>query len=692
MAQSEQKRREKGVPGGRSKTHSPTFGTGPKSWWMIFIPALCAVWAYHGALDGKFVFDDVPSVTDNSSLLTVGGFWDAAFGDKQSPISNRPVVCLTLALNYWWGGLEPRGYHVFSLAVHALNSILLVLVLRRTLIAPNLGGAYAPAQATWMATAIAAVWAVHPLGVDSVTYVTQRTTLVMSFFILLTLYGTLRSATDAERPTFWKWFTVAMCALALMSKEEAAALPILVILFDRAFLYDSFESSFSKRGGLYGALAATWLLLIACVIAGPKNPTVGFNTVPRLNALEWLMTQSRVLVQYLRLTIWPSPLIATYDWPFVRNPGDVVGYGIAILLLLGGTGLLWVFRPPWAWLGAMFFLLLAPTSSIMPIVSEAIAERRMYLPMLALVIPAMLGVMWVGERISRAMFGPSPLRGAWLVVPLAVLVYFESAETARYARVFDNDMTLWTDVASKNELKNRSFLAGSILLGCAKPWLDQGRYDKAIPLLEEAVECEAPTVDMLVNMAAAYVDIKKYDKAEDYYQRAFRVDPNHSNALSNYGKMMLDLYQADPPEKRLGPNDPRMQKAYEMGKRAIAINPRNTTYYNNFGSIAYHLGRVQEADQAWLAALQLDPNNLNAATNRAAVLAQSGRINEAVQTFEAIYHRNPQIDGVLINLVQAYVQMGNKQAALQRVQNTLNINPNHATARALLQQLTAPSN
>lgn len=689
MSQNEQKRREKGVPGGRSKTRGPTFGAGIKSWWMIFLPALCAVWAYHDALDGKFVFDDVPTVQENASLTTLGGFWDAAFGPKHSPISNRPVVCLTFAINYLVGGLEPRGYHAFNLAVHAVNAILLVLVLRRTLIAPNLGDAFTPGQATWFATGIAAVWAVHPLGVDAVTYVTQRTTLIMSFFILLTLYGTLRSATDDKRPGFWKWFAVAMCALAMMSKEESAALPILVVLFDRAFLYDSFESARNKRTSFYGALAGTWLLLIACVMAGPRNPTVGYGAVPSLNALEWLMTEARVIVQYLRLSFWPSPLIAAYDWPFVRSLPDVLWQGLVVLALLGATIGLWFWRPRWAWLGAMFFLLLAPTSSIMPIVSEAIAERRMYLPMLAVLIPALLGVFWIGERVGRALFGLSPWRGAWLALPLAAVVFVEARETARYARVFDNDMTLWSDVVAKNELKNRSFMSGSILMGYAKPWLDQGRYDKAVPLLEEAVQCEAPTVDILVNMAAAYVDIHRYDKAEEFYQRAFASDPNHANALSNYGKMMLDLYQNDPPEKRLGPNDPRMLKAYDMAKRAITINPRNTTYFNNFGSICYHLGRVQEADQAWLTALQLDPNNIGAAANRAAVLAQSGRVAEAIQTFEAIYAANPQHDSVLINLVQAYLRTGNKQLALQRVQNTLSINPNHATARALLKELTA---
>lgn len=688
MAQEEQKRREKGDPCGRSKSNDSTFGSGVGSWWPILIPMLCALWTYHAALDGAFVFDDVPAIVDNASLETLGGFWEAAFGPTYSPISNRPVVCLTFALNHFFGGRETYGYHLLNLLIHAVNSALLALVIRRTLTAPNLGDVFTPARATWTATVIALVWSVHPLATEAVTYITQRTTLMMSLFSLLMLYGTLRSATDTLRPHFWTWFAVAACAFAMMSKEEAVGLPILIVLFDRAYLYRSFTAARERRTVFYGMLAATWLLLIACVTAGPTNPTVGYNTIPKLGPFEWLMTEARVLVHYLRLTFWPRPLSVAYDWPFVRNLSDVLEQGSVIVTLLAATVALWFRRPHWAWLGALFFLLLAPTSSVVPIITEAIAERRMYLPMLATLIPVLLGVLWLANRLTLAMFGPAPRGNMWLAAPLALLVFFESTETARYAEVFNNEKTLWTDVAKKNELTNRSFMSGVILRGLVKPWLDQGRYDKAVPLLEEAVACEAPLVDNLVDLAAVYDDTGKYVQAEALYQRALRSDPDHANALNNYGKLMLDLYQNDPPEKRLGPNDPRMQVAYEKSLRAIQLNPRSPAYYNNFGLICYQLGRVQEADQAWLTALQLDPTNIGAALNRATMLAKLGRTTEALTNFESIYQREPQHSAVLINLVTLHLQLGNRQEALDRVHNTLRVNPNHPTALALLRELT----
>lgn len=659
--------------------------------WPVLIPVALAVWTYRDALHGGFVFDDVPAVKDNVSLESIGGFWDAAFG-KHSPISNRPLVCLSFAINHAWSGLSTFGYHAVNLAIHCLNAALLWGVLRRMFISPNLGDAFDESRATWSATAVTAVWAVHPLAVDAVVYITQRTTLMMSFFLLLMLYGSLRAAADESRRKRWLFTTVAACAGAMLSKEEAAAAPILLVLFDRAFLFDSFRDAWEKRAAVYGAAAATWLLLLFCVLKGPSNPTVGYNSVPKVNAFEWLLTQAPVLVHYIRLTFWPQPLIAAYDWDVIRNLGDAFLPGLLILALLIASLVAWFRKPHWGYLGAWFFLLLAPTSSIMPIISETVAERRMYLPMLSVLVPAILAVLWVVESLLKATAGSLRSPTAWAALPLAVVVFFASSATTRYARVFDDEKTLWTDVFEKNELTNGGFLAGSLLNGYAKVLLEERKHDVAIPLLRRAVACEPPHNDAFVNLAAALVDLgpAHYAEADKLYQEALGREPDNANGLSNYAKLLLDVYQLDPPEKRLGPNDPRMQQAYAMLQKAITINPRNANYLNNLGSVCFHLARAQEADVAWLRALQLDPGNVGVASNRAIVLAHTGRRAEAAAQFEELLKLYPGNVAVLINLANVYLELGNTQAALQRAQQALDVDPNNAAARQLLQQLTKP--
>lgn len=677
-------RRAKGAP--RSLTGSWM------SAWPVLIPVVLAVWTYHGALRGGFVFDDMPAVKDNYLLESVGGFWEAAFGEKHSPISNRPLVCLTFSLNYAWSGLDAFGYHVVNLAIHCANAMLLWGVLRRTLIAPNLGEAFDESRATWTATAVAAVWTVHPLATEAVVYITQRTTLVMSFFLLLMLYGPLRAASSEDRRRSWLIVTVASCAAAILSKEEAAAAPILLVLFDRALLFDSFRNAWEKRAAVYGSAAATWLLLIACVAAGPTNPTVGYDSVPRVNAFEWLLTEAPVLVHYLRLTLWPHPLIAAYDWDVIRKVDEAFLPGLLILALLIASFAVWFRRPHWGFLGAWFFLLLAPTSSIMPIISEIVAERRMYLPMLSVLVPVILGVLWIVEQMLRATVGSMRAPTAWAALPLAVVVFFASSATAEYARVFDDEKKLWTDVFEKNPLTNGGFLAGSLLNGYAKVLLEERKHDVAVPLLRRAVACEPPHNDAFVNLAAALVDLgpAHYAEAEKLYQEALAREPDHPNCLSNYAKLKLDQFQLDPPDKRLGPNDPRMQQAYAMLQQAIEIDPRNVNYLNNLGSVSFHLGRIQEAEAAWTRALQIDPNNVGVASNRAIVLAHTGRRNEAAAQFEELLKRFPGNVAVLINLASVYIEMGNHQAALQRVRQALEVDPNNAAAGQLLQLLTKP--
>jgi tetratricopeptide (TPR) repeat protein len=656
----------------------------------VLLPLFAALLTYGGALHGEFVFDDVPTVVDNLSLESIGGFWNAAFGPKHSPISNRPVVCLSFAINYAISGRDSTfSYHLFNLLLHLANVALLWAVLRRGLTAPNLGDRFSEARATWTATAIAAVWAVHPLGTEAVVYITQRTTLMMSFFLLGMLYATLRAATDAEHGFRWRAAAVAACALAMTSKEEAVAAPILLVLFDRAFNYESFSRAFAEQGAFYGSMAATWILLAICVASGPENPTVGYNRQPQVSAFEWLMTEAPVVIRYLTLTVWPSPLIAAYDWPIVRDLSDVFIQGLFVLTLLGATIALWIWKPYWGWLGAWFFLLLAPTTSVLPIVSEVVAERRMYLPMLSLLIPLLLGVGYLIEALARAAGTAPGGRAAWFAVPLTVLVATEWYATSSYAHQFDKEFTLWTDVAAKNKLNNGSFMTSSILSGYAKVLLVKGDYATAIPLLERAKNCRPFLIDAVINLAAAYVDTNRWAEAEKLYQEIASTNPNNPNFYSNYALFLQRAYEVDAPANQKGPADRRLLLGYQLIQKAIQLNPRQSNFYNNLGSISFFLGKVPEADQAWVRALQLDPNNLNALRNRAIVFIQVGRVAEGIQVLEALVKQDPNDVASLINLSRAYFQSGNKAGAIQCAQQVLKVSPGNPVANAILQEISA---
>ena len=228
-------------------------------------------WEVYGrALDSPFIFDDRISVRENPSIVRL---WPLV-GDADHPgplnppkemtTSGRPLVNLALAINYHFGRLDPVGYHVFNLVVHVLSALLLLGIVRRTLRLEYFGGRFDDV-AEWLALAVALLWAEHPLQTETVIYITQRTELMVGFFYLATLYGSLRywtAASPAGRKT-WLVLSTLACLAGMASKEVMVTAPALVLLFERTFLAGSFRKALRQSWPLYAGLALGWVLLLA---------------------------------------------------------------------------------------------------------------------------------------------------------------------------------------------------------------------------------------------------------------------------------------------------------------------------------------------------------------------------------------------------------------------------------------------
>ncbi|MGA2604929.1 MAG: hypothetical protein ABSG14_11940 [Verrucomicrobiia bacterium] len=184
-----------------------------------FIPVLiiaAGAWAYHNSFRGPFIFDDA-SILENPHIRQLWPIWDVMSAPPDLTVNGRPIVCLSLALNYALGGLNVWGYHVFNLTVHLLSALVLFGILCRTFEGEKLRDRFG-ASAIWLAAAIALIWEAHPLQTESVTYIVQRSELLMGLFLLLTLYGTLRGS-QSSRPHAWYLGAVVACALGMGSKE-----------------------------------------------------------------------------------------------------------------------------------------------------------------------------------------------------------------------------------------------------------------------------------------------------------------------------------------------------------------------------------------------------------------------------------------------------------------------------------------
>ena len=353
--------------------------------WCLVGGAVAAV--YGRSLHAPFVFDDRSSVLTNPSVVRL---WPLV-GDadapgplnvpKDSSISGRPLVNITLALNYRMGGLDPMGYHLVNVLLHAGSAMLLFALVRRSLRLAYFAGRFEKA-ADPLALAVALLFALHPLGTEAVEYVTQRTELLMAFCYLATLYASLRYWQAGSRRARTAWLVIASlaCLAGMASKEVMVTAPVMVFLFERTFVSGTVQQTIKSSWRLYLGLAVGWLLLVALNLGGPRSASAGFHLdVP---PYVWWFTQAKVFLLYLRLVVWPWPLVIHYEVPYLSTLASAWPYLLPVALM--GLGTLWLLWRGTAsgFLLCCVFLILAPTF-VVPIVTEVAVERRMYLPLAA---------------------------------------------------------------------------------------------------------------------------------------------------------------------------------------------------------------------------------------------------------------------------------------------------------------------
>ena len=360
---------------------TPSFGLVSR-WGIVVAGAvvlLAALIAYHNSFSGPFVFDDPGSVTDN---LTIRHCSSALSPPTGSTVSGRPLLNLTFALNYALSGTEVWGYHVVNLLIHGLAGLTLFGLVRRTLLRPvlNVDGKFG-AVAGLLGLAVAVIWVVHPLQTEAVTYVSQRAEALVGLCYLFTLYAFIRGA-DSSTPNRWHVVAVIACLLGMASKEVMASAPLIVLLYDRTFVAGTFRQALRKSPRLYAGLACTWFLLGYLVLStSNRNGTAGFNT--GITPWTYLLTQCRAIVHYLQLAVWPRPLIFDYGSEVVQSVADVFLPALFLLSLFVGTVIALRRWPIVGFAGAWFFAILAPSSSIVAVVTQTVAEHRMYLSLAA---------------------------------------------------------------------------------------------------------------------------------------------------------------------------------------------------------------------------------------------------------------------------------------------------------------------
>jgi protein O-mannosyl-transferase len=474
------------------------------------------LWAYGTSFEGAFVFDDFISVVQNPHVRTLRPVTAAMSAPPDTTLSGRPVASLSFALNYALAPTEARetfepppagrdedaapfrrnvrAYHAVNLAIHLAAAVALFGVVRRTLLSAPLRQRFG-AEAGALSLAVAHLWVVHPLHTEAVTYLVQRVESLMGLFALLALYCAIRAG-DGARPLAWGAAAVASYALALGSKEGAMVLPLVVIAWDRVFLTGDAppHEVWRRRWPLYVAFATTSLLLVFTA-NGVRSRSVGF-WLDGWTPWTYLLTQSRVIVHYLRLAFWPSPLVLDPYWPAVRSFQEAAWSmaGLSALLVLTAVGV--ARRRPAAFAGACFCLLLAPTSSVLPVVTEVAAEHRMYLPLAAVVSMAIVGLLLAWRLLLARLGGRGRFRAAPVAAAAMLVVAAIALGLATRARNLDygSDEHIWRDTIAKDPQNPRARAAlGADLVSA-------GRYEEAEAELQTSLALAPDRAETLSNL------------------------------------------------------------------------------------------------------------------------------------------------------------------------------------------------
>jgi tetratricopeptide (TPR) repeat protein len=606
-----------------------------KPWFLVAAGALL----YANSLSTPFVFDDLAWIRHDR----VGALWPpaTALGD-----SSRPILILSLMLNYAVGKMDPTGYHVFNLCVHLLAALTLYGIARRTFGSRALPGRYAD-SADALAFAVALLWIAHPLATQAVTYVIQRAESLMALFYLLTLYCAIRSD-GSERRAAWGLAAISCCALGMGTKEVMVTAPLIVLLYDRTFLAGSFAAALRSRALLYAGLAATWLLLrfeLGAVSGGAA--WAGFG-MPELSAAEYARSQPGVILHYLRLCFWPHPLVLDYRWPVADELGAIL-WSTASLAALGLATLWALWRaPPIGFLGAFFFLVLAPTSSVLPIVDLAF-EHRMYLPLAAVLVA---GVVAVDAALARAS-APAWVGGALLIAIAAPL----STATVLRNRDYRSAEAMWRTVVSGAPDNPR----GQMNLGTALSKL--GRNEEALAFLNAAIALDPDDHEAHANLAVALIALGQFDAAEVHLRRALEILPTYALAHRNYGGLLQQRGELD--------------AALDHLRAAVRHGPSDALAHLNLANALLHVGRRDEALRQFREATRLDPYIPKPLAGAALILATHPDPNtrdpaEAVRLAErAVELSTREEPAVLSTLATAYDAAGHRDRAIRAAERAL---------------------
>lgn len=646
--------------------------------WLRAILLVAVVAAYLTSLNGAFVFDDLPHIAENENLANVSR---AAWSMAQ--LQTRSTTQMSFALNAALLGKTPFTFHLVNLLIHVISVLVLFELVRGSITWWN--ERHTPVLNANLTGFLAALlWGVHPLGTMAVTYIVQRHESLMAMFYLLTLYCLLRGHLAK---TAWPWYigSIVCCWLGMGAKEVMVTLPLVAVLYDRCILSSSWREVVTKRGWVFVLILVPALILFGkhlSVFGSTHTEAYDAALGAHETASSWLYlwTQAGVIVHYLRLSIWPDYLTFDYDWPVANSEGEYLLPAIFVCGLLVLSFWLLFKRPAIGFVALTFFFILAPTSSIVPIIDVAF-EHRMYLPLACLCVLAAIVLSiaiekWRTRHGDESKYQTLLLIGLTLAILLGIRTVYRNLD-------YHSQLALWTTTVQARPMNLRANHNLSQYLRQADrlPELEQ-------ILLRSIAYCEQHGYESFPlhgDLAETYVYAGQFDQAYERFQRALGAAQSPATKISEYHTLLRNRKLAET-RTSFGALLDLLQRPAEAAKQfdqAIELRPDVTQSYVMAGDAYRKSGDFETALVRWEEAVRRDPKRVSVARDYAMLLIQLGRYDEAAKRLQQITKTQP--DDLLTQFQLARLEAAtpadkvrDPNSAIKRCDQLLQAHPQHA--------------
>ncbi len=649
---------------------------------VILIAALAAG-VYANTLTNKFVYDDYLVIVDNprfGNWRSLEALFTPGYFRMSAELTYRPVVTLSYFVDYAFWRMNPVGYHLTNVVFHALNAVLLYLLLRLLLKRPG------------AALAAALLFALHPVASETVNAISYREDLFAATFSFCALLAYLRFSPAGTGGFRAAVLFLVPVFLALFSKESALVIPLLLLLIEVCFPRSS-RAEGKGRILLYAGLTAVigfYLVVRFFLIHHPRELYFLPSPLP-----VRLMTTAKIIFFYLGLLLFPWRLSAEYLFPFAGSLRDAAVIfslaGLAVIFL--GAVFLRRRFPEFVFGAGWFFLALLPVADIVPLFNT-VAERYLYFPAAGFCLVLALAGETVYSRLPAA-----GKRGLTACLVLVLGLY--SVRTVTRNRD-------WKDYATLVR-KTIETVPGSARFHTCLGFVyaEEGKYDEAILEFKKAIKLEPYHVKAYHNLANVYqrkgllkeaeelyrITLKMYpyfaeahnnlgfiyqsqgklEQAVSEYESALEIDPDFAGAHSNLGNVYYEKDQLD--------------EAVREYRKAIKIKPNFALAHNNLGKALQVKGMLEEAIRELQLACRLEPDTVEFYADLGSAYRKHGMLAEAAGEFEYVLKSEPGSFDAHHNLGFIYHQMGRLDEAIREFEAALSLKPDYQPIRVNLGML-----